>query len=117
MSPTARTLAYLRKQGWTAGVVEKWNQYARVRQDLFGCIDIVCVDGCEIMGVQATTTSNQANRLTKSLAEPRLRAWLEAGGRFAVVGWKKSKKTNRWEMTWREVSLAELPGAKDAFHV
>ena len=35
-SPTQRSLQHCRKNGWIAGVVEKWNQYARIRQDLFG---------------------------------------------------------------------------------
>ena len=36
MSPTARSLAWLRDGGWTAGVVERWNPGARVRQDFLG---------------------------------------------------------------------------------
>jgi hypothetical protein len=36
MSPTARSLAHLRELGYKARVVEKWNPWAKVRQDLFG---------------------------------------------------------------------------------
>ena len=43
MTPTQRTLAECRRRGWTAAVVEKWNPHARIRQDLFGCIDILAV--------------------------------------------------------------------------
>lgn len=42
-SPTQRTLAECRKRGYTAQVVEKWNPHARIRQDLFGVIDIVAI--------------------------------------------------------------------------
>jgi hypothetical protein len=51
MSPTQRTLAECRKRGWVCQVVEKWNPHARIRQDLFGCIDIVAlVPGTEAIG-------------------------------------------------------------------
>jgi hypothetical protein len=36
MSPTQRSLAHLRRLGYQARVVERWNPFARVRQDLFG---------------------------------------------------------------------------------
>lgn len=36
MSPTARSLAHLRELGCRVKVVEKWNPFAKVRQDLFG---------------------------------------------------------------------------------
>ena len=43
ISPVQRTLAELRKQGFTAAVVERWNPHAKIRQDLFGLIDVVAV--------------------------------------------------------------------------
>ena len=42
-SPTQRTLTRLRELGFTAAVVERWNPYARIRQDLFGFVDLVAV--------------------------------------------------------------------------
>ena len=36
MSPTQRSLAHLKALGYQARVVEKWNPFAKVRQDLFG---------------------------------------------------------------------------------
>ena len=41
-SPTARSLELLRELGYTAKVVEHWNQYAKIRQDLFG-VDILAL--------------------------------------------------------------------------
>lgn len=96
-SPTARTLERQRKEGWTAQVVEKWNAHARVRIDLFGCLDVVAI-GNGILGVQATSGSNLAARRTKSAAEPKLLTWLASGGRFQLWGWRKLKKSNRWEV-------------------
>ncbi len=29
-SPTSRTLALLKKEGWQAAIVEKWNPHARI---------------------------------------------------------------------------------------
>ena len=40
-SPTQRTLRWLRKLGWSACVVDKYNHFARVRQDAFGWGDIL----------------------------------------------------------------------------
>lgn len=98
-SPTQRALAECKRRGWTAQVVERWNQYAKVRQDLFGVIDIVVIvppsslveNGVEtfrrpgfILGIQATSGSNHASRVNKIAEEPRAKLWKEAGGKIAV---------------------------------
>lgn len=88
-SPTARSLAELKKLGFYAQVVEKWNPFARVRQDLFGVIDIVVICPNGILGIQATSGPNHSARREKALAEPRLLKWLEAGGSFEVWSWAK----------------------------
>jgi hypothetical protein len=36
VTPTQRSLAYLRAEGWQVAIVERWNPHARIRQDLFG---------------------------------------------------------------------------------
>ena len=33
LSPTQRSLEYLREQGYHVEIVEKWNHWARIRQD------------------------------------------------------------------------------------
>lgn len=122
MTPTARTLAECRKRGWLAQVVEKWNPHARIRQDLFGCIDILAVvprreflglhdewfvERSRIVGIQACAGSSHAARRTKALAEPRLRAWIEAGGRFEVWSWAKQGGRNKrktWTLRTEEVT-------------
>jgi hypothetical protein len=72
----------------TANVVERWNQFAKVRQDLFGFVDVVAIGtGC-IVAIQATSTA-VANRVAKVLAEPNSRAWLESGGAIEVHGFSK----------------------------
>lgn len=109
-SPTQRTLARLRKLGYRAEVVEKWLPYTRKRKDLFGCIDVIGIRPGEILGVQATSRTNQAVRLKKSLTEAaeELRGWLVAGGRFEVWGWRKCGprgKRKLWQVTRTEVYL------------
>jgi hypothetical protein len=101
-SPTARTLERADALGFTAQNVEKWIPHTRRRLDLFGCIDIVAVHPrCGIIGIQATSASNHAARRTKSAAEPRLRRWLKAGGRFEIWSWKKCKQRGPDNKFWQ----------------
>lgn len=109
MTPTARTLQKLRKDGYTASVVERWNPHARIRQDLFGCIDLVAVHPeLGTFGIQACAGASVAARVAKSCAEPRLAVWL-LHNKFEVWGWRKLKvkrggKAVRWDV--RRVRIA-----------
>ena len=106
-SPTQRTLAHCRKAQWTAQVVEKWNPHARIRQDLFGCIDIVVLHG-GILGIQACAGSSHSARTKKALAEPRLKTWVLSGGMFEVWSWAKRGprgKAKRWTLRRTSVEL------------
>lgn len=91
MRPTARTLAYCRKQNWMAGVVERFNRHTNRSNDLFGCIDIIVCDGPGrgVIGVQACRGGDHATRREKALEEPRLATWLATGSRFEVWSWAK----------------------------
>ncbi len=113
MTPTARTLAQLRKDGWTANVVEKYLTHARVRQDLFGIGDVLAIrEGEPPLLVQATSSGNLASRVTKSLASVSLALWLSTGCRFACWGWSKKGKAGKrklWALTVRELTPADLP--------
>jgi len=109
-SPTQRTLAALRADGWVAQVVEHWNAFARIRQDLWGCIDVLAMREGRILGVQATSGTNVQARMKKSMAEPRLKIWLSAGGEFEVWGWRKVGKKGK-RKTWqvrREIIVEEM---------
>ena len=113
-SPTQRTLKYYRDLHWTCQVVEKWVPIAKKRIDLFGCIDIIAIQqGAGIIGIQATSGTNQSQRRTKAMAEPELRTWLEAGGRFWVVSWSKkgaAGKRKLWTIRQEEITLEDLDG-------
>jgi hypothetical protein len=104
-SPTQRTLALCRKHGFTAQVVERFCTFSKRRIDLFGVIDVVAIDGKNVIGFQTTSGSNVSSRVAKIKAEPRALKWLESGARLFVHGWLKSKKTNRWQC--REIEITK----------
>jgi len=99
-SPTQRSLKVLRDDGFTAQVVEKWNPYAKIRQDLFGFIDIVAVGGLGIVGVQTTTTVNMSARRKKIIESEAAQKWLAAGGKIEVHGWAKRGPRGK-RKTWQ----------------
>lgn len=94
-TPTARTLRWLRKQGYTAGVVEKWIPQTRRRVDLFGFIDLIAIKEGETVGVQATSTSNMAARFAKMRELEAMPLWLQAGNKLWIVGWSKKGKAGK----------------------
>jgi hypothetical protein len=88
-SPTQRSLAHFRKLGFTAAVVEKWNPHAKIRQDLFGCIDIVVLSDEGTIGVQACNVSDVSKRVIKISDSEHIGAIRKAGWRVLVQGWGK----------------------------
>lgn len=107
-SPTQRTLAECKRRGWTAAIVEKWNPHARIRQDLFGCIDILAITPEGILGIQACAGSSHSARAEKCRQEPRIAAWIGAGASLAVWSWSKKgprNKAKRWTLREEEISL------------
>lgn len=100
MSPTARTLEHLRREGWTCQVVEYWNAFARRRIDLFGCIDIIAVRGDRTIGIQCTTATHRSHRIAKAKATPAIQDWITAGNEMFVIDWRKPKgPAGKWVMT------------------
>lgn len=110
-SPTSRTLAELRRAGSIAGVVERWNAHQRIRQDLFGFLDLVAIrpDVVGVLGIQATSGSNGAGRVAKILAEPRALVWVRAGNGLQVWSWRQVQIGRRRRWSARIVPL-ELSG-------
>lgn len=103
MSPTQRSLAHLRKLGYTAQVVEKWIPQVKRRVDLFGFIDVLAIRDNEVLGVQSTSGSNVASRVTKIGEHELVGAVRQAGIRIVVHGWRKAAN-GRW--TLREVDCS-----------
>ena len=105
-SPTQRSLEHLRKGGYLPAVVEKWNMHARIRQDLFGFIDVLAVKDGETLAVQATSDSNVSSRVAKIASEElaeKVAAVRKAGWRIVVHGWRKAAN-GRWQL--REVDVS-----------
>lgn len=88
-SPTQRTLKYLRDRGYVVAVTERWNPFAKIRQDLFGFIDLVAVRDKEIVGIQCTSRDNISARVQKIMENKDAIVWSEAGGAIYVIGWGK----------------------------
>ena len=101
-SPTTRSLALLREQGYTVAVVEKWNPHARIRQDLFGFIDILAIKRGETLAVQATASgvSARLKKINDSELLPKVR---EAGWTIQIWGWTKSAKTGKYVLSYRHL--------------
>lgn len=93
MTPTQRSLAKMREHGYLCEVTERWNPFAKIRQDLYGFIDILCV-GEDIVGVQTTTKENMKARIDKIANHDNYPAVIASGIRIVVHGWYK--KDNRW---------------------
>ncbi len=113
VSPTRRTLAECRKRGYVVQVVERWNQHARVRQDLFGVIDLVALANGAILGIQACAGASHSARRDKIVAEPRAKQWVEAGGRLELWSWSKRGERGKrklWALRVEAFTSADLAG-------
>ena len=84
-------------------MVERWNPHARVRNDLFGFIDVLAIRDNEVLGVQSTSGSNMASRVTKIGEHELVGTVRQAGIRIVVHGWRKAAN-GRW--TLREVDCS-----------
>lgn len=102
MTPTQRSLAYLREQGYTVAIVERWNPHARIRQDLFGFIDLLAIRTDETLAVQTTSTgvSSRIKKIMDSEHLPRVR---DAGWKIVVHGWRKNAK-GRYTLRIEDIS-------------
>lgn len=86
----------MRERGYLCQVVEHWNSWARIRQDLFGFIDVLCLKDGEVVGVQATSASHAAERARKIGEHENVGRVRKAGIRIEVHGWRKARN-GRWE--------------------
>lgn len=108
MTPTQRSLKYLRDKGYAAEVVERFNIYSKTRHDLFNMWDIVALGTGEvgITGIQTTSGSNVSARIKKLQANPLFTRWVDAGNGAYVHGWRKvgpRGKRKTWQL--REILL------------
>lgn len=114
-SPTQRSLAKLRKEGYTAWIVEKWvpNSPAGfkgpiLRVDVWGFGDILAVKVGEPGAtlIQTTSGSNVSARIHKIQGIAEAGIWLAAGNRIVVHGWaKRGARGDRKLWECREVPM------------
>lgn len=110
MSPTERTLKLLRKQGYLAAVVEKWNKFARCRQDLFGIGDILAVHEWKpIRLIQVTDMAHNAEHVKKLMSLDNTRI-VQASMSIEVWAWRKLK--SGWEPRVTEITVKQLEGVR-----
>lgn len=97
MTPTSIALKYCRKQGYHADITERFNCYTNRRSDLFGFIDIIVIDGCQMIGVQVTSQSNVNSRLKKIKLDrtEEAKRWLGTGATIEVWGTDKEGNLSR----------------------
>lgn len=112
MSPTERTLKYLRKDlGMTAEVVERFNSFTKTRKDLYGFVDIVAIaEDRGIWFVQTTSTDHMSARVHKIRDLPESWIALRSGARILVIGWAKrgaKGKRKLWTPRIVEVLLTQ----------
>lgn len=124
---TEKSLAYVRKAGYRAQTVERWQSRfwkpeeekkgpPGRRIDLFGIIDIVGLKGC-IIGVQSGPISTRREHL-RTLMETQAEAsnaWLRARGRLVLISWRRTLMKNggtafRYTPEIDEVVIGEAGG-------
>src|SRR5262249_3389905 len=80
----------------------RYNQFAKVRQDLWGADIIACrLQKFDYSGIaiQCTSATNHVARVKKALENPDVRLWLGMGIRFCVYSWGKHvvNKRKLWD--------------------
>lgn len=106
VSPTQRSLAWLRGRGWLAWVVEQWvpfrgkpkegdqeagrkAQVGGFRRDVWGFGDILVLDDQRGALMVNACGADVMAHVTKYDGNLELSVWLTHGNRFWVVGWRK----------------------------
>lgn len=125
ITPQLRSRALLEEQGYLTATVESRKRFPAkkvpcrscgaqpmvdIKQDLFGCFDLLCVhpQKRETLYVQVTSHTNHATRRNKILASMEAKLVLLAGGRIAVHSWKLDDGINRWIVREEEITLKDF---------
>ena len=100
-SPTQRSLEHWRAKGYVCAIVEHWNPWVRIRQDLYGFIDVLAIKDEDIVGIQACSGTDVSKRVTK-IVEHANYPLVTKALRIVVQGWRKNA-ARKWML--REVEL------------
>ncbi len=105
-----RSIAELKKNGYTHAIVERWNQFAHIRQDLFGFIDIVAIKSKElgVLAIQACSddSGDVSSHVKKLMDNPNLKIWLQGRNSCEIYGWgHRGERGKRKVWTLRKVKF------------
>lgn len=120
LSPVQRTIAWLKDQGVTCCVVERWVSNPKhpgggFRLDFLNIIDLIAISKADgIIGYQVCGTdfASHYRKITIEHAES-TNEWLEAGGKLIIIGWRKLKlhrggKAMRWTPRIQTITKEDL---------
>jgi hypothetical protein len=113
-TPTQRTLKYLKDEGYTTAIVEKWNSHVKIRQDLFGIFDVLAMKEGSLVGVQISSYGSHAEHYTKLTVTKRdnTLCWLRTGNQIWLMSWRQlvnpGKKRKIWTPRIQQITLEEL---------
>lgn len=88
-TPTQRSLKKLRDEGYEPWIVERYNSFSQTRLDLWNALDIIAINGRDVVGVQTTSGANLAQRVAKLRQNPLMPLILASGIRVELHGWRK----------------------------
>lgn len=97
MTPSQRSVKYLREKGYVVANVEKYNYFTKRKHDLYGCIDLLAIGDGETLAVQVTSKSNIKARINKIAEAEAFPEMLRSKWRVIVHGWHKVN--NRYQLT------------------
>lgn len=85
-----RTKKHLEARGYHSASVERWNTFAKVKNDLFGFADYLAFQaGLPVLLIQTTSKGNMAARRKKIKANAIAKEWLKSGNSIEIHGWYK----------------------------
>ena len=99
MTPVQRSISWLKNNGYElVQKVEHWQAFAHVHQDLWGG-DILAISIAPpiTLLVQVTSGSHSADRVKKLRLMPSTDLLKAAGWKISVHGWRKLKRSKKWE--------------------
>lgn len=113
MRAAERSMRYLRELGGFVAKVEHWNQYAHIRQDLFGFADLLWLSD-RIVAIQVVNT-HLPEHIEKIRQNEAAQAWIACGGGLEIHNWKKRGRGKR--KTWQLERIDLSCGKLDVEHV
>lgn len=117
-TPTKLTTELLRQAGWEVTRVDHHEPYTHRTFDFLGVADLLAqAVGRPKMLVQLTSndgsdSGNFSERKKKVLASDEARRWVETGGAFMVISWRrpsrKGKKLDQWQARIEELTIGDF---------